>query len=125
MAKYNIEEVKELWKREPDDDRVFRAATEDIDDYSPEVRAVIKAEAKRRREAQAVESDTNKVKEKLQKVIKSLIVVTIVIACGVIVYDHVNERTISMIGGGIILMSLAAIWKPKKLTKDEQEKPKD
>lgn len=73
--------------------------------------------------------DISKLKEKpkeiLQKVIKSLIVVTIVISCGVIVYDHVNERTISMIGGGIILVSLAAIWKPKKLTEGEQEKPTD
>lgn len=67
-----------------------------------------------------------KPKEILQKVIKSLIVVTIVIACGVIVYDHVNERTISLVGGGIILVSLAAIWKPKKLTEGGQdEKPKD
>ena len=66
-----------------------------------------------------------KPKEILQKVIKSLIVVTIVISCGVIFYDHVNERTISRIGGGIVLVSLAAIWKPKKLTEGEQEKPTD
>ncbi len=52
---YNIEEVKELWKQEPDDKRIFRAATEDIDEYPPEVQTIIKEEAERRREAQLEE----------------------------------------------------------------------
>jgi len=48
----NIEEVKELWRQEPDDNIVFRAATEDIEGYALEVQAVIKAEAERRRKEQ-------------------------------------------------------------------------
>ena len=70
--------------------------------------------------------DVNKIREKpkeiLQKVIKSLIVITVVIICGAIFYDHVNERTFSMIGGGIILVSLGAIWKPKKTIGSKQDK---
>ena len=46
--KYNLEEAKELWRQEPDDNNVFRAAAEDIEEYPPEVQAVIKEEAKRR-----------------------------------------------------------------------------
>lgn len=69
---------------------------------------------------------SEKPKEILQKVIKSLIVVAIVIVCGVILYDHVNERIFSMVGGGIILVSLGAIWKPKKTSESGQDnKPKD
>ena len=52
MAKYDLEKVKELWEQEPDDNRVFRAATEDIEEYPPEVQAIIKEEAKRRRKAE-------------------------------------------------------------------------
>jgi len=49
---YNIEEVKELWKQEPDDNIVFKAATEDVEEYPPEIQSIIKEEAERRREAQ-------------------------------------------------------------------------
>ena len=52
---YNIEEVKELWKKEPDDSIVFKAATEDIDEYPLEIQSIIKEEADRRREAQVEE----------------------------------------------------------------------
>ena len=51
VKKYNLEEVEELWRHEPDSNKVFRAATEDIDEYPPEIQAVIKEEAERRREA--------------------------------------------------------------------------
>ena len=39
---YNIEEVKELWKQEPDDNIVFKAAREDIKEYPPEIQSIIK-----------------------------------------------------------------------------------
>jgi len=45
----SIEEVKELWRKEPNDDVVFRAANEDIEEYPPEVQKIIKEEAERRR----------------------------------------------------------------------------
>ena len=64
-----------------------------------------------------------KPKEILLKVIKSSIVVSIVIVCGVSVYCYdVNELTISIIGGAIILVSLGAIWKPTKTVASEQDK---
>jgi len=50
---YNIEEVKELWKQEPDDNIVFRAATKDIEEYPQEIQSIIKEEAERRRAALA------------------------------------------------------------------------
>lgn len=50
---YNTEEVKELWKQEPDDNIVFRAATEDIEEYPQEIQSIIKEEAERRRTALA------------------------------------------------------------------------
>jgi len=50
MCRYkSIQEVKELWRQEPDDKAVFKAATEDIEEYPPEIQAVIKEEAERRR----------------------------------------------------------------------------
>jgi len=50
---YNTEEVKELWKQEPDDNIVFRAATKDIEEYPQEIQSIIKEEAERRRAALA------------------------------------------------------------------------
>jgi hypothetical protein len=50
---YDLEEVRQLWQQEPDDNRVFRAATEDIEEYPLEVQTIIKEEAERRRIAQA------------------------------------------------------------------------
>lgn len=47
--KYSLEEARELWRQEPDDNVIFKAATEDIEEYSPEIQAVIKEEAERRR----------------------------------------------------------------------------
>ncbi len=50
MGRYkSIQEVKELWRQEPDDNAVFKAATDDIEEYPPEIQAVIKEEAERRR----------------------------------------------------------------------------
>ena len=74
-----------------------------------------------------VKFDISKMKEKqkeiLLKVIKSSIVVSIVIVCGLIVYVYdVNELTISMVGGAIILVSLGAIWKPTRTVASEQDK---
>ncbi len=47
MAEYNIEEVRELWKQEPDK-VVFKAATEDLSEYPLEIQAIIQAEATKR-----------------------------------------------------------------------------
>lgn len=49
MTKYNIEEVKELWQHEPNDNAVFKAEIEDIEEYPPEIQNVIRGEAERRR----------------------------------------------------------------------------
>ena len=46
--KYSLEEAIELWRREPDDNVVFKAATEDLEEYPLEIQAVIKEEAERR-----------------------------------------------------------------------------
>lgn len=51
--RYDLEEVRQLWQQEPDDNRVFRAATEDIEEYPLEIQTVIKEEAEQRRIAQA------------------------------------------------------------------------
>jgi predicted phage tail protein len=48
-SRYDLEEVRKLWRREPDDNRVFRAATEDIEEYPPEIQTIIKEEAEQRR----------------------------------------------------------------------------
>jgi len=45
---YNLEEIRKLWQQEPDDNRLFRAATEDIEEYPPEIQTIIKEEAVRR-----------------------------------------------------------------------------
>ena len=47
---YDLEEVRKLWRQETDDDRVFRAATKDLEEYSTETQTIIKEEADRRRE---------------------------------------------------------------------------
>lgn len=47
--KYNLEEAIELWRREPDDNVVFKAATEDIEEYPLAIQAIIKEEVKHRR----------------------------------------------------------------------------
>jgi len=47
--RYDLEEVRQLWQQEPDDNRVFRASTEDIEGYPLEIQAIIKEEAERRR----------------------------------------------------------------------------
>lgn len=49
VKKYNLEKTRELWRQEPDDNAVFKAATEDIEEYPPEIQSVIKEEAERRR----------------------------------------------------------------------------
>jgi hypothetical protein len=50
--RYDLEEVRKLWWQEPDDNRVFRAATEDIEEYPPEIQTIIKEEAERRHTTQ-------------------------------------------------------------------------
>ena len=50
-TKYNLERAKELWRQEPDDSVVFKAATEDIEEYPSEIQDVIKEEAERRRKS--------------------------------------------------------------------------
>lgn len=49
VKKNNLEKTRELWRQEPDDNAIFKAATEDIEEYTPEIQAVIKEEAERRR----------------------------------------------------------------------------
>ena len=68
---YNIKEVEELWKQEPDDNIVFKAATEDIEEYPPEIQAIIKEESERRRIAQANVKPTLK-KTVVQKALSSI-----------------------------------------------------
>jgi hypothetical protein len=46
---YNMEEARKLWHQEPDDNRVYRAADKDINEYPPEIQAIIKEEADNRR----------------------------------------------------------------------------
>jgi hypothetical protein len=62
--KYNLEEVRELWRQEPDDDRVFRATTEDIEEYPPEIQTIIKEEADRRRKVIQQECELAEVRKK-------------------------------------------------------------
>ena len=45
---YSIEEIKKLWQKEPSDDYVLKAATEDKNEYSPKVQTIIEEEAIRR-----------------------------------------------------------------------------
>ena len=72
MAEYNIEEVKELWRQEPDDKAILRAATKDIEEYPPEIQAVIKKEAERRRIANEAEKERQK-KENVDKLSATII----------------------------------------------------
>lgn len=51
---YDLEEIRKLWQQEPDDSMVFKAANQDIEEYPPEIQAIIKEEAERRRAIQAV-----------------------------------------------------------------------
>jgi len=37
----SIQDVKELWRQEPEDNAVFKAATEDIEEYPPEIQAAV------------------------------------------------------------------------------------
>ena len=48
-TKYNLERAKELWRQEPNDNSVFKAEIEDIEEYPPEIQNVIREEAERRR----------------------------------------------------------------------------
>ncbi|MBA7619571.1 hypothetical protein ES703_26910 [subsurface metagenome] len=48
-TKYNLERAKELWRQEPNDNAVFKAEIEDIEEYPPEIQNVIREEAERRR----------------------------------------------------------------------------
>ena len=61
MGRYkSIQEVKESWRQEPDDNAVFKAATEDIEEYPPEIQAVIKEEAERRRRLNETAEESRK-----------------------------------------------------------------
>lgn len=56
---YDLEEAKKLWAREPDDNRVFMAASVDINEYPPDIQAIIKEEADKRRAIQSEQSKSN------------------------------------------------------------------
>ena len=43
--KNNLDEVEELWRKEPNDDYVLKAATEDKNEYPPKVQTIIEEEA--------------------------------------------------------------------------------
>lgn len=47
--KYNLERARKLWRQEPNDNAVFKAEIEDIEEYPPEIQNVIREEAERRR----------------------------------------------------------------------------
>ena len=121
MVEYNIEEVKELWQQEPDDNRVFRAATEDIKEYAPEVQEVIKEEAERRRKANEAEKQkftTRRISavEGITASIVSLLSFIIIAALLSLLFGH-------KIWGAAGIMWVAAlikIWKPKKVIKDDR-----
>ena len=57
--RYDLEEVKRLWRQEPDDNMVFRAANQDIEEYPPEIQTIIKEEAERRHAIQPIQSVPN------------------------------------------------------------------
>jgi len=51
------------------------------------------------------------------KLVKSIILVIAVIMWGVIAMDSgINERAISMVGGGVLLFQLVPLWKGTKPT---------
>jgi hypothetical protein len=45
-AEYDLEQVRNLWRQEPEDSAVLRAATDEIDEYPPEIQGIILEEAK-------------------------------------------------------------------------------
>ena len=101
--KYNLEEVEELWHQEPDDNKVFRTATEDTEEYPPEVQAVIKEEAKRRREAKTQRNTIPK--QKKVKVYRVLVgILSICGMCGSLSY-----ALQCVLQEGIIVLSYAAV----------------
>lgn len=53
MKGYDLEKARELWRQEPDDERVFRAAMNDIDEYPPDIQVIIRQEAAYRRQVQS------------------------------------------------------------------------
>ena len=123
-----MEEIKGLWKQEPDDNRVFRAATEDIKEYAPEVQTVIKEEAERRRKANEAE------KERQKRVITTRVSAPVGIAesIGISLSIVLSVVVVRLVFGGslakllgmagiMIVASLIKIWKPKKEIKDDKD----
>lgn len=79
--KYSLEEARELWRQEPDDNVIFKAATEDIEEYSPEIQAVIKEEAKRRRRLnETVEEGYRKSGKQRARTIALILMLLVIIA---------------------------------------------
>ena len=119
MGKHNsIEEAKELWQQEPDDSVVFRAATEDIDEYPPEVQAIIREESERRKSLNAERERKQKesacaIKATRTKIAESIgVSLSILIPCGIL--SLLFGNTVWGIGGIMLVAALIKIWKPKK-----------
>lgn len=128
MPKYDIEKAKKLWSQEPDNNSVFRAATEDIKEYPPEIQTIIKEEAERR--LKAIEEE----KERQKRVITTRVSVPVGIAESIgvslsIVFAVVVIRLVfggswaklSGMAGIMIVAALIKIWKPKKVIKDDKD----
>jgi hypothetical protein len=60
VKKYNLEEARALWRQVPDDNAVFKAEVEDIEEYPPEIQVVIKEEAGRRRKINETAEENQK-----------------------------------------------------------------
>jgi len=127
---YNIEEVKELWRQEPDDNIVFRAATEDIEGYAPEVQAVIKAEAERRRKEQKKLTTTQAEKDsgKQRARIIAFVLIILIIIVKIQEVAKGNYSLYAAIGNiafeGVVtyyLVMLVARYLAKRKFKNEQK----
>ncbi|MFC1739295.1 DUF805 domain-containing protein [Planctomycetota bacterium] len=61
------EQARELWRQEPDDNAVFKAANEDIEEYPTEIQDVIKKEAELRRKLKQIETEEMKRRSRKKK----------------------------------------------------------
>jgi cation transport ATPase len=79
--KYSLEEARELWRQEPDDNVIFKAVTENIEEYPPEIQAVIKEEAERRRRLnETVEEGYRKSGKQRARTIALILMLLVIIA---------------------------------------------
>jgi hypothetical protein len=125
----SLEEIKQLWQREPDNNVVFRAATRDIEEYPPEIQTVIKEEAERRRRALEQEQE----REKAFVVKRVLLAEGLGRSIGLCLAVVIPSGILSLVFGSevwgmaaiMIVAALIKIWKPKKFKNpDDAETPR-